>query len=105
MPEIIDAFVWPHFAFAFGLVLRFMLVFRRQLGPLLGRITSSDKTGIKTQPNPEIQREEPKKIAAARELLPAIGNTVVLQDLEGRIRNDLTTRQLSVDGETVKDPD
>lgn len=100
MPEIIEALGWPHFAFAFGIV--FLLIFREQLRALLGRITSIDRTGIKTQPNPEIQREDPKKIEAAQELLLAIGNTVVLQELEGRIRNDLTTRQLSVDGETTK---
>jgi hypothetical protein len=100
VPEIIAAFGWPHFAFAFGTV--FLLVFREQLRALLGRITSIDKTGIKTQPNPEIQREDPKKIEAAQELLLAIGNTVVLQDIESRIRNDLTKRQLSVDGETTK---
>lgn len=100
MPEIIAALGWPHFAFAFGVV--FLLVFHGQLRALLGRITSIDKTGIRTQPNPEIQREDPKKIEAAQELLLAIGNTVVLQDIEGRIRNELTTRQLSVEGETTK---
>ena len=100
MPEIIAALGWPHFAFAFGVV--FLLVFHAQLPALLGRITSIDKTGIRTQPNPEIQREDPKKIEAAQELLLAIGNTVVLQDIEGRIRNELTTRQLSVEGETTK---
>ena len=77
-------------------------VFRDQLRALLGRITSIDKTGIKTLPNPEIQREDPKKIEAAQELLLAIGNTVVLQDLEGRIRSDLTAQQLSIEGETTK---
>ena len=100
MPEIIAALGWPHFAFAFGVV--FLLVFHAQLRALLGRITSIDKTGIRTQPNPEIQREDPKKIEAAQELLLAIGNTVVLQDIEGRIKNELTTRQLSVEGETTK---
>jgi len=100
VPEIIAALGWPHFAFAFGVV--FLLVFQAQLRALLGRITSIDKTGIRTQPNPEIQREDPKKIEAAQELLLAIGNTVVLQDIEGRIRNELTTRQLSVEGDTTK---
>ena len=100
MPEIIAALGWPHFTFIFGLV--FLLIFREQLRALLGRITSIDKTGIKTQPNPELQREDPKKTEAAQELLLAIGNTVVLQEVEGRIRNDLTTRQLTVEGETTK---
>ena len=100
MPGIIAALGWPHFAFAFGIVC--LLFFHVQLRALLDRITSIDKTGIRTQPNPEIQREDPKKIEAAQELLLAIGNTVVLQDIESRIRNELTTRQLSVEGETTK---
>ena len=100
MSEIIAALGWPHFAFAFGLVV--VLLFQKELRGLLGRVTSIDKTGIKTQPNPEAQREDPKKIEAAQELMLAIGNTVVLQDIEGRIKNDLTTRQLSVEGETTK---
>jgi hypothetical protein len=100
VPEIISALGWPHFAFAFGLV--FLFIFREQLRALLGRITSIDKSGIKTQPNPEIQREDPKKIEAAQELLLAIGNTVVLQDIESRIKNELTSRQLSIDSETTK---
>lgn len=100
MPEIITALGWPHFAFAFGLV--FLVLFRDQLRALLGRITSIDKNGIKTQPNPEIQREDPKKIEAAQELLLAIGNTVVLEEIESRIKRDLTARQLIVEGETTK---
>ena len=100
LPEIISALSWPHFVFIFGIVV--VLVFKNQLRDLLGRITSIDKTGIKTQPNPEIQREESERIEAAQELMLAIGNTVAIQDVEGRIRRDLTTRQLSVDGETTK---
>lgn len=100
MSEVIAALGWPHFAFAFGTV--FLLVFREQLRALLGRITSIDRTGIKTQPNPEIQREDPKKAEVAQELLLAIGNTVVLEDIEGRIRTDLTKLELSVEGETTK---
>lgn len=100
MPEIIAAFGWPHFVFAFSLI--FIWMFRTPLGALFGRITSIDKTGIKTQPNPEIQREDPKKIEAAQQLLLAIGNTVVLQDIENRIRNELTSRELSVEGKTTE---
>jgi hypothetical protein len=100
MHEIIAALGWPHFAFAFGIV--FLLVFREQLRSLLGRITSIDKTGIKTQPNPENQREDQNRSEAAQVLLLAIGNTVVLQDIEGRIKNDLTVRKLNIEGETTK---
>ena len=75
MPEIIAALGWPHFVFAFGVV--FLLVFHAQLRALLDRITSIDKTGIRTQPNPEIQREDPKKIEAAQELQIALGKALV----------------------------
>lgn len=100
MSDIIAAIGWPHFAFAFGLIC--LLIFRGQLRGLLDRITSIDKTGIKTHPNPNIQRENPKKIEAAQELMMAIGNTTVIQDVEGYIRKDLTDRQLDVEGETTK---
>ena len=100
MQEILAALGWPHFAFAFGVV--FILAFREQLRGLLGRVTSIDRTGIKTEPNPEIQREDPKKIEAAQELMLAIGNTVVILEIEDRIKNDLAARQLSVEGETTK---
>ena len=100
MAEIIASLGWPHFAFAFCLI--FIFVFRPQLGALLSRVTSIDKLGIKTQPNPEIQREDPKKIEAAQELLLAIGNTVVLQDIEDQIRTDLAARNLEANGETNK---
>ena len=98
VPEIIAALGWPHFSFAFGLV----FLFRDQLKGLLGRITSIDKTGIKTQPNPEVQREDPKKIEAAQELMLAIGNTVVIQEIETRVKSDLVGRSLDVEGETTK---
>jgi hypothetical protein len=102
MQDIIAAIGWPLFTFAFALI--FLLIFREQLRGLISRVTSIDKTGIKTLPNPNIQREDPRKIEAAQELMLAIGDTVVLRDIEGRIRNDLTTRQLSVEGETTKVP-
>lgn len=100
VPEIIAALGWPHFAFAFGLT--FLFLFRSELKSLLGRITSIDKSGIKTQPNPDAQRENQKKIEAAQELMLEIGNTVVQQEVETRIRNDLTARSLQIDGETSK---
>ena len=100
MPEIIAALSWPHFAFVFGLICVFL--FREQLRGLLGRVTSIDKMGIKTQPNPDIQKEDPKRLEAAQELLLAIGNTIVLQDIESRIRHDLVGRGLVVEGETTK---
>jgi len=100
MHQLISALGWPHFAFTFGIV--FLLTFQKELRNLLGRVTSIDKTGIKAQPNPEIQGEDPKRIEAAQELLLAIGNTVVLQEIEDRIKSELTSRHLVIEGETPK---
>lgn len=90
---------WPHFSFLFGLV--FLFIFRVPIRDFLSRVTSIEKIGLKTQPVPEVQREK-KKNEAAQELLIAIGNSIVLSDIELRIRTDLTGRGLDVEGETVK---
>src|SRR5205807_1869876 len=97
--EILKSLGWPHFAFLFALV--FVVVFRSQLAGLLARITSIDKSGIKAQVSPEAQREEKKK-EAAQELLLAIGNSIVLQDVETRIRQDLENRGLEVASDSAK---
>lgn len=99
MVEVLSSLGWPHFAFLFALI--FILVFYRQVSGFLSRVTAIDKNGIKTQSSPEAQREEKKK-EAAQELLLAIGNSPVLQDIEGRIRKDLQDRGLDADGDTAK---
>lgn len=99
MEEIIKALGWPHFTFLFALV--FLLVFRSQLAGLISRITSIDKSGVKAVPTPEAQREK-QKTEAVQELLLAIGDSIVLRDIEGRIRLDLKERGLETEGDTVK---
>jgi hypothetical protein len=99
MEEIIKALGWPHFTFLFALV--FLLVFRSQLAGLISRITSIDKSGVKAAPTPEAQREK-QKTEAVQELLLAIGDSIVLRDIEGRIRLDLSQRGLETEGDTVK---
>jgi len=99
MEEIIKDLGWPHFTFLFALV--FLLVFRSQLAGLISRITSIDKSGVKAAPTPEAQREK-QKTEAAQELLLAIGDSIVLRDIEGSIRLDLMERGLETEGDTVK---
>lgn len=100
MSEALAALSWPHFSFAFGLF--FVLLFRTQIAALLGRVTSIDKTGIRTHALPDAQAEGTKRLEAAQELLLAIGDTVVLKEVETRIRNDLESRKLETSGETSK---
>lgn len=99
MAQIVESFGWPHFAFLFSLV--FVLLFRAQISGLLSRITSIDKSGIKAQAAPEAQREEKKK-EAVQELLLAIGNSIVLQDIESRIRQHLESLNMETGGDTAK---
>jgi hypothetical protein len=99
MEGIIKALSWPHFVFIFALV--FILVFRSQLAGLISRITSIDKTGVKTVPTPEAQREK-KKSEAVQELLVSVGDSIVLRDVEGRIKAELNNRGLETEDDTVK---
>jgi hypothetical protein len=100
MESVLAALGWPHFAFLFGLI--FVLAFRKQIGSLLGRVTSIDKSGIKTQSAPELQLEDHKRAEVAHELMQAIGSSVALNDVEGRIRAELAAKSLPVDSETSK---
>ena len=99
MKEFIEAIGWPHVAFLFALI--FILVFRKQFAALISRVTSIDKTGVKTGPMPEAQREE-KKSEAVQELLLAIGDSIVLREVESHIKTELKERGLEVQGDTIK---
>jgi len=106
MAEIIKALGVPHFSFLFGVV--FLFLFKSQvdsiisqLASLISRITSIDKSGLKAGPTPEAQREK-QKTEAVQELLLAIGNSIVLGDIEARIKSDLEGRGIETDGDTAK---
>lgn len=99
MEGIIKAIGWPHLVFLFAVF--FVLLFRKPLFGLISRITSIDKSGIKASQTPEVQREEQKK-ESVQQLLLAIGDSIVLQDIEGRIRVDLKEKGLETEGDTIK---
>ena len=99
MEEIIKSLSWSHLTFLFAVF--FVLLFRKPLFGLISRITSIDKSGIKASQTPEAQREEQKK-ESVQELLLAIGDSIVLRDVEGRIKADLKGRGLETDGDTIK---
>ena len=79
----------------------FMLLFRRELAGFISRVTSIDKSGVKASSTPEAQREK-QKTEAVQELLLAIGDSIVLQDVEERIKSDLENRGLETKGDPVK---
>lgn len=97
--EIIKALSWPHFTFLFAVL--FVFLFRKPLFALISRITSIDKSGIKALEAPEVQREAQKK-EAVQQLLLAIGDSIVLRDIEGRIKADLVQKGLEAESDTAK---
>lgn len=98
MDELLTNLEWRHLVFVFAVV--FVVVFRQPLVGLISRITSIDKSGVKTAAAPEAQREIEKK-EAAQELLRAIGDSIVLEDVEGRIKTSLEEKGLETEGDTI----
>jgi hypothetical protein len=99
MEAIIKALGWPHVTLLFAII--FVFLFKKPLFGLISRITSIDKSGIKALQTPEVQREEQKK-ESVQQLLLAIGDSIVLRDIEGRIKADLQERGLETEGDTIK---
>ena len=98
MEDILKNLGWPHFTFIFAVI--FIFIFKKSLSSFISRVKSIDKSGVKTSATPEAQREEDKK-EAVQELLDAIGSSIVMQDLENRIKSDLLERSLEVKGDTI----
>ncbi len=99
MAEILSSLGWPHFTFIFAIV--FLFIFRTQISGFICRISSIDKGGVKTSPVPEAQREK-EKTEAVQELLLAIGDSIVLREVEGRIVADLQIKGLETESDTAK---
>ncbi|MBI5888237.1 MAG: hypothetical protein HZB82_05950 [Deltaproteobacteria bacterium] len=89
---------WPHVTLVFAAF--FIIIFRKALNGLISRVTSIDKSGVKVAPTPEIQREEQKK-EFVQELLLAAGDSVMIRDIEERIKTELTSKGLETNGDTV----
>jgi hypothetical protein len=97
--EILNAITWHHLAFLFALA--FIALFRQPLSELIRRTTKIGKDGLSAGPAPDAQREkfDPE---AVQQLLDVIGNSIVIADIEGRVRTELKERGLSAEGDTVK---
>ena len=86
-----DAITWEHMLFLFSIV--FILVFRKPISILIPKIRTISKDGITTDTSPETQLEKSNS-EAVQQLLDVVQNTIVISDLEDRIKNDLKTKGL-----------
>lgn len=97
--EVLSAIAVHHLVFAFALI--FIVLFRKSLSELICRITKIGKEGVTVSSVPEAQREK-KDTEAVQQLLDVIGNSIVVSDLEGRIKVELKDKGLNADGDTAK---
>ena len=101
MEEILKAITWHQLAFLFSLV--FIFVFRQPLSGLIKRTTKIDKDGLTAEPSPESQREKTKTTSeAVQQLLDIVGNSIVINETEEKIRNELTAKGLSAESDATK---
>lgn len=99
MKELINAVTVQHLSFIFALV--YIVLFRQPLSDLIRRITKIDKEGLTAGSAPEAQREKTDP-AAVQQLLDVVGNSIVITDFEGRIKNELITKGLSTNEDSIK---
>ncbi len=97
--EILSAITWHHLVFVFAVI--FIALFRQPLSELIRRITKIGKEGVTASSVPEAQREKTDP-EAVQQLLDVIGNSIVIADIEGRIKSELKEKGLNADGDTVK---
>jgi hypothetical protein len=98
MIEFFKAISWPHTGLILGII--FLFLFKKDVALFIGRVKSIGKDGL-TASTPEAQREN-KNNLAAQELLDAIGKSIVLKELEDRIRLDMDSRGLDTKGDSVE---
>lgn len=99
MKELLSAVTWHHLTFIFALV--FIATFRQPLSELIRRTTKIGKEGLTAGSTPEAQREksDPESV---QQLLDVVGNSIVITDIEGRIRTELTNNGFNTNGDTAK---
>jgi hypothetical protein len=81
------------------------LCFASPTSPFISRTTKIDKGGLTAELSPENQHGKTQTGSeAVQQLLGAVGSPIVINETEKTIRNDLTVRGLSIEGDTTKVP-
>ncbi|GGK57053.1 hypothetical protein [Amphritea balenae] len=96
---LLNAITWEQLLFVFSVV--FIFLFRKPICILIPRIRKIGRDGVSTESAPEIQLEK-QNSEAVSELLNVVQNTIVITDLEERIKHDLKVKNLSYDSDTEK---
>ncbi len=101
MEAILKALTWHHLIFVFATI--FIVVFRLPLGELIKRITKITKDGLTANPSPESQHEKTDTSnEAVQQLLDVVGNSIVINELEENIKNELTSKGLDANSDVTK---
>lgn len=98
---ILQSITWHHLIFIFAVI--FIFVFKEPISGLIRRTTKIDKSGLIAESTPESQREKTETSAeAVQQLLDAVGNSIVINEQEQFIKNELKEKGLSIDGDSTK---
>ncbi len=92
--DITKTLTWPIFG---GCV---ALLFHKPISGFINRTIKIDKDGVTAISAPEAQREK-QKPEAVQQLLDAIGKSIVITAIEDSIKDELKTKGLSTDGDSI----
>jgi hypothetical protein len=85
----------------FSAFVLFIFIFKNPISNLINRITSINKNGLIAESKPDSQREKTDP-EAVKQLLEMVGTSVLIQERESAIKQDLTQRHLDVESDTCR---
>ncbi|NOZ83813.1 MAG: hypothetical protein GXP60_03250 [Epsilonproteobacteria bacterium] len=98
MEEIIKNIGWPFVSLVFSII--FILLFRKSISTFITRIRSVGKVGFQVDAGTAVQREDEKRKQAIQELMD-IDRSILRDEVEKSIVEDLQKKGLEVQGDTV----
>lgn len=98
MDELLRNINWPISVLIFGII--FIFVFKNPISNFIARLRSVGKEGFLADSSPEIQTEKKQK-ETIQELMD-VGVSVVRNEMEKLIIEDLRKKGLDTDGDTIK---
>jgi hypothetical protein len=79
----------------------FIIIFRKPISELIPKITKISKDGVIADSTPEAQLEKSNS-EEVQELLNVVQNSIVISEIEEKIKSSLSLKKLSYEGDTAK---
>jgi len=98
LKDIIASLSWPHVTLIFGIT--FLFIFRSQIGGFIQRVRSVGKDGVTTDTEIISQKQDENTINILQHI--EIEKSILLDEVEKAICDDLKTRGLDNEGDSIK---